>query len=228
MAVNSIARRAASGRLRPRSALVFLLLTTCVLAACDDGRQAEAKRAEPYDIPAELCLGALADRGVSFEPLASVGDGDICTIETPVTITAMTAALNQPATLGCPLAVRFDEFEREILQPLAIRYFGQPVKRIHHYGAYACRNQRGGNANSGRLSQHALGRAIDVSAFELIDGQMIRVAQDWHGIGRRSRFLRNVAREACDLFHVVLTPSHDSAHQDHLHFDTGPWRLCRT
>ena len=228
MAVNSIAQRAAPGRLGPRLAILPLLLATGCLAACDDNRQAEAKRAEPYEIPAELCLGALADRGVSFEPLASAGDGGLCTIETPVTIPAMTAALNQPATLGCPLAVRFDEFEQEILQPLAIRYFGQPVKRIHHYGAYACRNQRGGNSNSNRLSQHAVGRAIDVSAFELIDGQIIRVAQDWHGVGRRSRFLRNVAREACDLFHVVLTPSHDRAHQDHLHFDTGPWRLCRT
>lgn len=226
MAVNSNAQRAAPGRLRPRLLILPLLLAAGCLAACDDGRQTQAKRAEPYDIPAELCLGALSDRGVSFEPLASVGDGGACTIETPVTITAMTAALNQPATLGCPLAVRFDEFEQEILQPLAIRYFGQPVKRIHHYGAYACRNQRGGNSD--RLSQHALGRAIDLSAFELIDGRMIRVSEDWHGVGRRSRFLRNVAREACDLFHVVLTPSHDRAHQDHLHFDTGPWRLCRT
>ena len=67
-----------------------------------------------------------------------------------------------------------------------------------------------------------------MSAFELVDGTMIRVRQDWNGIGRRSRFLRNVAREACDLFHVVLTPSHDNAHHDHLHFDTGPWRLCAT
>ena len=71
-------------------------------------------------------------------------------------------------------------------------------------------------------------RTIDLAAFELIDGRIIRVSQDWHGIGRRSRFLRNVAREACDLFHVVLTPSHNNAHQDHLHFDTGPWRLCVT
>ena len=225
MAVDPVAscpavKRSASGR----ATVALSILAAVTLAACDEDRQAEAKRAAPYDMPAEQCVARLQERGVSFEPLASVGDGDRCTIQTPITLSAMTAALNQPATLGCPLAVRFEEFERQILQPLAIRYFGQPVKRIHHYGAYACRNQRGGNA--GRLSEHAVGRAIDIAAFELIDGSIIRVKQDWNGLGRRSRFLRNIAREACGLFHVVLTPNHDSAHQDHLHFDTGPWRLC--
>lgn len=207
-----------------RAAVAFSILAAFALTACDEDRQAEAKRAAPYDMPAEQCVARLQERGVSFEPLAPIGDGNGCTIQTPITLTAMTAALNQPATLGCPLAVRFEEFERQILQPLAIRYFGQPVKRIHHYGAYACRNQRGGNA--GRLSEHAVGRAIDIAAFELVDGSIIRVEQDWNGLGRRSRFLRNISREACALFHVVLTPNHDSAHQDHLHFDTGPWRLC--
>jgi hypothetical protein len=225
MAVNTVAARSAAKRSRTcRTLLAFAGAATLLLAGCDDGNQSRAKRATPFDLPAEQCLGMLGDRGISFEPLASIGDGNGCGIETPVSLSAMTAALSQPATLGCPLAVRFDEFERRILQPMAIRYFGQPVKRIHHYGAYACRNQIGGNA--GQLSQHALGRAIDVAAFELVDGSMIRVKQDWHGIGRRSRFLRNVAREACDLFHVVLSPNHDRAHQDHLHFDTGPWRRC--
>jgi len=212
---------------RPASGCAPVALSILVafsLAACDEDRQAEAKRSAPFGMPAEQCIARLQERGVSFEPLASVGDGGACTIRTPVTLSAMTAALNRPATLGCPLAVRFEEFERQILQPLAIRYFGQPVKRIHHYGAYACRNQRGGNA--GRLSEHAVGRAIDIAAFELIDGSIIRVKQDWNGLGRRSRFLRNISREACALFHVVLTPNHDAAHQDHLHFDTGPWRLC--
>ena len=168
----------------------------------------------------------LTERDMSFETLPFIERDNGCAIRTPVSLSAMTAALSQPATMGCSLAVRFGDFERDILQPLAIRYFGQPVKRIHHYGAFACRTQVGGNED--RLSEHAFGRAIDGAAFELVDGTMIRVKQEWNGIGRRSRFLRNVAREACDLFHVVLTPSHDTAHHDHLHFDTGPWRLCVT
>ena len=225
MAVNPDAARFVAKRALPNRAMLALTVaSTLLLAGCDDGRQSQAKRAVPFDLPAEQCLAALNDRGVTFEPLPSVGNGNGCGIATPITLSAMTAALNQPATLGCPLAVRFDDFERDILQPMAIRYFGQPVKRIHHYGAYACRNQVGGNAE--RLSEHALGRAIDVAAFELVDGTVIRVKQDWNGIGRRARFLRNVAREACDLFHVVLTPNHDRAHHDHLHFDTGPWRRC--
>ena len=216
---------------RPLSAwsvvrFVGALAAVLALAGCDDGRETRAKRAEPFDLPAGQCVGLLTERRASFEPLDPVDGENACGIANPVRLSALTAALSRPVTLGCPLAVRVDDFERRILQPLAIRYFGQPVRRIHHYGAYACRNQRGGNAN--QISQHALGRAIDISAFELLDGTLIRVKQDWNGVGRRSRFLRNVAREACGLFHVVLTPSHDRAHHDHLHFDTGPWRLCAT
>lgn len=209
-----------------RFALALAVTIVLALAGCDDAAQSEAKSTRPFRLPPEQCLGTLHDRAVTFEPASPVNDGNGCAIPTPVTLTAMTAALNRPVTLGCSLAVRFDAFERQVLQPLALRYFGQPVKRIHHYGAYACRNQRGGNSE--RLSQHAVGRAIDIAAFELVDGTMIRVREDWNGIGRRSRFLRNVAREACDLFHMVLTPSHDRNHSDHLHFDTGPWRKCAT
>ncbi len=226
MAVNTITARSIAKLTARRRSMLALALAATVLAGCDDRGQSQAKRASSFDLPAEQCLATLSERGVTFESLPAIGNDNGCQIATPITLSAMTAALSQPATLGCPLAVRFDDFERQILQPLAIRYFGQPVKRIHHYGAYACRNQVGGNGN--RLSEHAFGRAIDVSAFELVDGRMIRVKEDWSGIGRRSRFLRNIAREACDLFHVVLTPSHDNAHHDHLHFDTGPWRLCAT
>lgn len=232
MAVNTVGprlaaapsrRRAGSSGavVRPRSALILAALLAA--AGCDDSQEAQAKRAIPFDLPAEQCLGQLRQREMTFEPIQPVSGENGCGIETAVTLSAGQATLSRPATLGCPLAVRISDFERDILQPLAVRYFGQPVARIHHYGAYACRARSDGG---GRLSEHARGRAIDVAAFELADGTLIRVGRDWHGIGRRSRFLHNVAREACALFHVVLSPGHDRAHRDHLHFDTGPWRLC--
>jgi hypothetical protein len=52
------------------------------------------------------------------------------------------------------------------------------------------------------------------------------VKEHWRDPGPRGRFLREIARAACDSFSVVLTPNHDVWHADHLHFDIGKDRLC--
>ena len=201
-----------------------------VLAACGgdatspSSHAPHAARPNPAGLPTGQCLGQLSGRGVDYRRIDDFGSRDGCGITTAIELTASTAVLNQPATLGCPLALALNDYERQVLQPLAQRYFGQHVARIHHLGAYSCRARSG---NSGRLSEHAKGRAIDISAFELADGTIIRVETDWHGRGDRRRFVRAAARGACDLFQVVLSPNHDRAHHDHLHFDIGPWRLCK-
>jgi hypothetical protein len=157
----------------------------------------------PASPDAAQCLGQLAAQGVRVEQSA--------------------IAWNRPAEMSCALATRLDSFEREIVQPAAQRHFGRPVVRIHHYGAYTCRNENGGH---GRLSQHALGNAIDIGAFELADGTRIAVETDWRGRGPRRDFLREVAKGACRYFSVVLTPASDALHRNHFHLDVGPWRLC--
>jgi len=169
------------------------------------------------------CLGALADRGTAFAREADFRNGRGCGIATAVSLRGNTAPLNRPVTVNCGLALALDDFERGVMQPAARRHFGQPVTRIHHLGAYVCRGRSG---NAGRLSEHAFGRAIDLYAFELADGRIVRVPDHWHDRGRRGAFLHEIARGACGVFGVVLTPNHDADHHDHLHFDIGPWRLC--
>lgn len=169
------------------------------------------------------CLNLLAGRGIVFDRIEAPRTERGCGISTAVSLRASTAALNQPVRLGCSLALALNEFELRVAQPAAQRRFGQPVVRLHHLGGYSCRGRSG---NAGRLSEHALGRAIDIAAFELADGTIIRVEQDWRGGGAKTRFLREVARGACGVFSVVLGPDYDAAHRDHLHFDIGPWPLC--
>lgn len=91
---------------------------------------------------------------------------------------------------------------------------------------------------SGEPSQHALGMAIDIMAFERRDGRVVPVLGTWPprlgqtpcGPGSPAvasddeRWLRGVV---CDLarrhaFHHMLTPNTDAAHRDHLHFDLDP------
>lgn len=110
------------------------------------------------------------------------------------------------------------------MQPLAHALFKQPVAKLHHMGTYNCRGRNGKTA--GRLSEHAFGRAIDIRSIELADGTIIDVTRHWRNAGRKSEFLHDLARRACKHFSVVLTPNHDHAHRDHIHLDTGPYRLC--
>jgi len=140
-----------------------------------------------------------------------------------VRVTRVAAGLNKPATMSCALAARLDEFERKVVQPVAREELGQRVIRINHLGSFSCRGMNGGG---GRLSQHALGRAIDIAGFRLADGSTVSVEHDWAAPGPKRLFLRHLARRACEYFSVVLAPVRKTAHHNHLHLDIGPGRRC--
>jgi len=46
------------------------------------------------------------------------------------------------------------------------------------------------------------------------------------GTGAKALFLHEVAKGACGIFDMVLTPYSNAFHQDHLHLDTGPYKHC--
>jgi hypothetical protein len=141
-----------------------------------------------------------------------------------VRISRVEAGLSRPAVMSCALASRLDEFEREVLQPLAKEELGKRVVRIDQMGSFSCRGIRGGS----RLSQHALGLAIDIGGFRLSDGSTVSVARDWNESGPKRSFMRHLAHRACRYFSVVLTPESNADHYDHIHLDIGRDRLCET
>lgn len=172
----------------------------------------------------EACLVRLTQRQIPLERLADFGAPGDCGVQDGVRLGRGTVAWSRPAMLTCGTAEAIVTFEAEVMQPLAHALFKQPVTKLHHMGTYSCRKRNGKSV--GRLSEHAFGRAIDIRSFELADGTVIDVGRDWFRAGRKSEFLRTLAQRACDRFAVVLSPSHDHAHRDHLHLDTGPYRLC--
>ena len=204
---------------RAPKATVWALLSATALAGC----AAPPPPAIPGPATGAACLSELAARQVTFTRETDFRNGRGCGIETAVSLAHSVASLNRPAQMSCGLALALNDYERSVVQPAAWSHFGQPVVRLHHVGAYVCRG-RSGNPN--RLSEHAFGRALDLIAFELLDGTLIRVADHWRGAGARSAFLQDAARGACRHFAVVLTPNHDRAHRDHFHLDVGPWALC--
>jgi hypothetical protein len=55
---------------------------------------------------------------------------------------------------------------------------------------------------------------------------VISVKRDWDPPGPKRDFLRAVARGACGLFSMVLTPKTNSEHANHFHLDIGAYRKC--
>lgn len=170
------------------------------------------------------CLADLTRHDIDYRPIEIDTPRDPrCTVDTAVRVRRIEAALNRPAMMSCGLASRLDEFEREVVQPAARSEFGERIARIDHLGAYSC---RANTQMRGRFSEHAFGRAIDIAGFRLADGTQISVERDWSESGPKRRFLRRVARGACQYFSVVLTPDSNTDHYNHFHLDIGPGRSC--
>ena len=171
----------------------------------------------------QVCLRDLNAHNISYQipaqPAASAG----CQIDTPIRVYGLSIRWNQPATMGCQLGDVVMRFESEVVEPNAIEILGKPVVSERNLGAFSCRAEA---SSRHVLSQHAVGRAIDLAGWTLSDGSRIDVEKDWTDRGPRGRFLRAVALGACRYFSVVLTPSTNKLHHDHFHLDIGPDRLC--
>jgi hypothetical protein len=126
-------------------------------------------------------------------------------------------AFKPAATLACPLVSNLDRWIMEAIQPAALKWFNQPVVEIRQISAYSCRGMNG-NPNS-RISEHAFGNALDISAFTLADGRRISVKDGWRGLPEEQGFLRDVQGAACELFTTVLAPGSNVYHYDHIHVD---------
>lgn len=170
-----------------------------------------------------LCLSLLDEADIEYRALpAREGQDTQCGYSDAVSLggeAALQSIAYRPAAtpLSCPVAAGLALWEREGLQPAAMRLFGQPVVAIDHYGSFACRRVNGSEA--GRWSEHATADAIDIAAFELADGSRITVAENWEGTGAQSAFLGEARDAACGLFATVLSPDYNQAHADHFHLD---------
>lgn len=204
--------------------LCAALLT--VLAACGTARPPPPPPSPPPPPvdAATACLAGLTARGIVFERVPDFHTPEGCGIDQAVRVDRSAIPWNRPALMTCSMAATLWEFETKVVQPAARQILKRKVTKIWHAGTYACRGERGGDPH--RLSEHAFGKAIDVTGFELDDGTTIRILTDWRGKGKTSEFLYAVAQGACGLFSVVITPNRNAFHSDHIHMDIGPYKLC--
>ena len=144
---------------------------------------------------------------------ADAGTGAV----TPGSLGAAPFALSATATSG--LTVAFASNSTAVCT-----VSGVTVTLLTSAGSYDCRGQRSDHPE--RISEHALGRAVDITGFTLDDGSRITVQKNWWGKDEKAEFLHRVAAGAWKLFSVVLTPKSNKLHHDHLHLDNAPYKKC--
>ncbi|MEM6386985.1 MAG: extensin family protein [Pseudomonadota bacterium] len=169
--------------------------------------------------------GKVASGGLKAEKIGSISGPGACGVPNAYRVTeAAGVRLSQAATIRLATAERLDGWLRNHAIPI-IGGRGGGLVAIQVPAHYACRTR---NSRPGaKLSEHAKGNAIDISAFILADGSRIEVT-NWRGSD--GRILKRLHKSACGPFGTVLGPDADRHHQNHFHFDIADYRngaYCR-
>lgn len=197
--------------------LPLVLVALFILGSCGSSSGPQIGRA------GSVC----GSRDIQGEVIAEIDGPGACGIARPVRLFSVSGVgLSQPATLNCETARALNKWVKRGVKP-AIGRTGGGVSELRIAAHYACRSRN--SRRGARLSEHAKGNAIDVSGFNLKNGDRISVLNDW-GRGSYGRILRKIHSAACGPFGTVLGPQADRFHRDHFHGDTaryGTGTYCR-
>lgn len=209
-------------RVLRQAALVATLVAGAATARAADDGPARAPSVEPG------CVDGLRGAGLRLAPWPAKAvrraGGVTCEVPQGIAIARGATGLrfHPPARVNCGFGQRLARFE-VVVQDVAREIFHAKVASVEQLGTYNCRRMA---AYPDLVSEHSFANAIDIAAFILTNGQRIVVEKDWVGAQqatarRASLFLRRVTRRLFDehVFNVVLTPSYDAHHRNHLHLD---------
>ena len=125
----------------------------------------------------EECARLLAPTGAEVEISKPIRNGQ-CGTPAPVLLKRIAGVeVTPPAVVNCRLAARLDHWMKDTVQPVAEEMLGGRVTRIITASGYACRQRIG--TSGGRLSEHSLANALDISAFVMGGDQPIDVLTNW-------------------------------------------------
>lgn len=207
----------------------------------------ERPKAKQKKRPDTACLKALAKEGVRFRRWRNPRHRPkkhprlICSVDKGVKLYSPVhgvdwingANVRVPMFMRCELALAVSRLSKYL------RW--KKIARVIHYGAYNCRVAKNDQGATHKISQHGLGRAIDIAGFVDESGTEYSLLKHWdrrttwinkaRQLGcwsrrfrsARARFLYKVA---CDMwtyhfFGVVLTPNFNRSHRDHYHLALG-------
>ncbi|MCH2078333.1 MAG: extensin family protein [Rhodobacteraceae bacterium] len=211
----------------------FALLSLMLLISCGFGGRSEtpstaetrAKFGFSSDI-VEIC-DAPGVLGVRIDPVGRGSSNASCGFNDAVRVYAVGGvALNPPARMQCRTARITSAWMSEAVLP-TFRDARRDLDSMRVAADYSCRTRN--SRRGARISEHAKGTAIDISAFRMADGETLTVLGDWRN--NNGGFMKRVFRASCRIWHTSIGPDGDRFHQDHFHFDAtrdrGPNTWCR-
>jgi hypothetical protein len=189
-------------------------------------------RPRPADAPAatverepsacQIRLTALAQ----FEPAAPRPDAGGCGAADLVRVSAVqmetgAVTVTPPAELRCEMAEQLALWIRDDAAP---QFAPDTLAGIENYDSYDCRARN--RVKGAKISEHGKGNAIDIRAFDLAGGKVVRPTDV-----TVPHALRDKLREAaCARFTTVLGPGSDGYHEAHIHLDLAErhngYRIC--
>lgn len=204
----------------------------------------ENKNASPAQTKAEppekedpqayaACLADLKEVGVEFSEAKPIDDSNGCGIDKPLTVRTVLPGIKlaPEATMRCQTALALSRWAKASVLPAVEIAYGPNAPQITAFNqatSYACRNRN--NAESGKISEHAHGNAIDIAGFTFSDGKTFVIEPREKDSTLVGAFERAVTASACLFFTTVLGPGSDAAHETHLHLDVikrkGDYRYC--
>jgi hypothetical protein len=164
----------------------------------------------------------LAKGDMVADTIPAIAGAGACGIAAPVLLKAVILSdgkkvtIVPPATLRASLASAVADWVREDLEP-AFATDGDRLTSIEGTGGYECRDRN--RLASGKLSEHAIGNALDMHVFVTAKGKHIPIAADADDTADADAFRALAKKTACVRFMTVLGPGSDSFHAEHLHVD---------
>jgi hypothetical protein len=186
----------------------------------------------------DTCLTQLKASGFAVEAAEQpASSNELCRIDMPVRLKGIPVPsrpgtmvrLDDQPVLACRFAKSFGQWLGELVAPVVVGSLNTELKSVHTGPGFECRNRN--RAATGKLSAHAEGLAIDIAAFELVNGSSLRIKPD--GVTPPNATLAALRTAACGWFTTVLGPGSDAAHADHLHLDvqqhgsSDRYRICQ-
>lgn len=186
--------------------------------------QQPAIAADPTDCDRRLGLVAVFTRLPPASGPGECGGVDLVKLEAVTMLDRSFVTLTPAATLRCGMAAAVAEFVRQGMGPAALE-LGSPLLTVATAASYDCRNRN--NLQGAKVSEHAHGNALDLSAVRLKN----RTTHNLASPATPEAFRMRVRDAACRYFTTVLGPGSDPYHAEHVHLDRAErrhgYRMCQ-
>lgn len=193
------------------------------IAEGDEAEPAQTETGELERVYQAACPAMISGRIIG-EMVPPLSEGT-CGQQSPIALDAI--ALNgrqitlpgRPVT-SCAVATALADWAEDV-DAYADAALGTRIESLTTGPGYQCRLRNG--ADTGFVSEHGLGNAVDISGINMADGQSITVLDDWEtrAASDAGKFLSFAHSSACSGFTTVLGPEANADHEDHFHFDLG-------